>query len=124
MSSRSATLDAAFAALADPTRRAILTRLLDGDLPVGTLAEPFDLTLAAVSKHLQILMRAQLVTTEKRGREKWCALNPDAIAPAAQWIEAFGAWGDDDINRMEIALAPLLDAEVTPPAPPPDADQH
>jgi len=101
-------LDATFAALADPTRRAILTRLLDGDLPVGTLAEPFDLTLAAVSKHLQILMRANLVTTQKRGREKWCSLNPDAIAPAAQWIEAFGAWGSEDFDRMEAAIAPLL----------------
>lgn len=105
------TLDATFAALADPTRRAILTRLLDGDLPVGALAEPFDLTLAAVSKHLQILARAGLVTTEKRGREKWCALNPDAISPAARWIEAFGAWGDQDFDLLEAALAPLLEAE-------------
>ncbi len=108
MSPRAASLDATFAALADPTRRAILNRLLHGDLPVGTLAEPFDLTLAAVSKHLQILMRAGLVTTEKRGREKWCALNPDAIAPAAQWMEAFGAWGADDYDRLEVALSPLL----------------
>ncbi len=106
MTARQNDLDAIFAALADRTRRAILTRLLEGDLPVGQLAEPFDLTLAGVSKHLQILTRAGLVTTEKRGREKWCALNPDAVAAAAQWIEAFGAWEAAD---LEAALAPYID---------------
>ncbi|WP_316015922.1 metalloregulator ArsR/SmtB family transcription factor [Roseobacter sp. HKCCA0434] len=103
-------LDAIFAALADRTRRALLTRLVDGDLPVGALAEPFDLTLAAISKHLQILARAGLVTTHRRGREKWCTLDPDGVARAARWIEAFGAWGADDFDRLEAALAPLLDA--------------
>lgn len=107
-------LDATFAALADPTRRAILTRLLEGDLPVGELAGPFALTLAGVSKHLQILARAGLITTQKHGREKWCALNPDAIAQAARWIEAFGAWGDDDYDRLEAALSPLLQPSETP----------
>ena len=106
-----ARLDAIFAALADPTRRAILTRLLAGDLPVGALAEPFALTLAGVSKHLQILARAGLVTTRRQGREKWCALNPDAVAPAARWIEAFGAWGADDLDRIEHLLGPLLEEE-------------
>ncbi|WP_108783781.1 ArsR/SmtB family transcription factor [Pontivivens insulae] len=102
-------LDLVFAALADPTRRAILSRLLDHDLSVGEIAEPFDMSLAAISKHLQILTRAGLVTSERRGREKWCALNPDGIAAAGQWMGNFGSWTTDDLDRIEAALGPLLD---------------
>lgn len=102
-------LDLVFAALADRTRRSILTMLLEGDRPVGALAEPFEMSLAAVSKHLQILTRAGLITAERRGREKWCALNPDGIAAAGQWIGNFGGWTTEDLDRIEAALGPLFD---------------
>ena len=69
-------LDLVFAALSDPTRRAILTLLLEDDMAVTDVAEPFEMSLAAISKHLQILTRAGLIEQEKRGRVKWCKLGP------------------------------------------------
>ncbi|SFR58975.1 ArsR/SmtB family transcription factor [Litoreibacter janthinus] len=86
----SASLDTTFAALADSTRRAILTMLLEDDMAVTDVAEPFDMSLAAISKHLSILTRAGLISQEKRGRVKWCKLEPDAMRSAIVWIESFG----------------------------------
>lgn len=83
-------LDTIFAALADGTRRAILTMLLEDDMAVTDVAEPFDISLAAISKHLGILTRAGLITQEKRGRVKWCKLDPEAMRDAIVWIESFG----------------------------------
>lgn len=83
-------LDATFAALADGTRRTILTMLLEDDMAVTDVAEPFDMSLAAISKHLAILTRAGLISQEKRGRVKWCKLEPDAMRSAIVWIESFG----------------------------------
>ena len=68
-----------FAAMADATRRSILTLLLEDDMAVSDVAEPFAISLAAVSKHLAILTRAGLISQEKRGRVKWCKLEPDAM---------------------------------------------
>ncbi len=73
-------LDAIFAALADPTRRAILTMLLEDDMAVTDVAGPFEMSLTAVSKHLAILAEAGLISQEKRGRVKWCKLEPEAHA--------------------------------------------
>ena len=67
-------LDHIFAALADPTRRAILMMLLEDDMAVTDVAEPFEMSLAAISKHLSILSKAGLITQDKRGRVKWCKL--------------------------------------------------
>ncbi len=86
----STALDTTFAALADSTRRAILTMLLEDDMAVTDVAEPFDMSLAAISKHLTILTRAGLITQEKRGRVKWCKLEPDAMREGIVWIESFG----------------------------------
>ncbi|RLJ60713.1 ArsR family transcriptional regulator [Litoreibacter meonggei] len=83
-------LDITFAALADGTRRAILTMLLEDDMAVTDVAEPFDMSLAAISKHLTILTRAGLISQEKRGRVKWCKLEPQAMREAIVWIESFG----------------------------------
>ncbi|NCO17543.1 MAG: winged helix-turn-helix transcriptional regulator, partial [Alphaproteobacteria bacterium] len=69
-----ASLDATFAALADPTRRAILALLLEDDMAVTDVAEPFSISLAAISKHLIVLAAAGLIAQEKRGRVKWCRL--------------------------------------------------
>jgi len=86
----STALDTTFAALADGTRRAILTMLLEDDMAVTEVAEPFEMSLAAISKHRTILTRAGLITQEKRGRVKWCKLEPEAMREAIVWIESFG----------------------------------
>ncbi len=83
-------LDQVFSALADGTRREILRMLLEDDMAVTDVAEPFDTSLAAISKHLGVLTKAGLISQEKRGRVKWCKLEPDAMAEAIVWIESFG----------------------------------
>ncbi len=97
-------LDTTFAALADPTRRAIVTRLLAGDCSVSDLAQPFDMTLAAVSKHLAILTRAGLVTQTRDGRTKICRLDTNSLRPAVTWMESFGSFASDDLDRLEDLL--------------------
>ncbi len=88
-------LDAAFAALADATRRAILARLAEGDATVGALAAPFDMSLPAVSKHLKLLERAGLIRRERAGRVHRCRLDPDRLRDAAAWLEhQRRAWED------------------------------
>ena len=81
-------LDQIFAALADPTRRAILTMLLEDDMAVTDVAEPFEMSLAAISKHLTILTRAGLIAQEKRGRVKWCKLEPDGLDAGVRAVRA------------------------------------
>lgn len=103
-------LDALFAALSDRTRRAILLALLEGDAPVKDLAEPFEMSMAAVSKHIQILTKAGLVSQHKTGREKWCRLEHDQFRPAALWIESYGQFLDDSFDMLERALK-LQEAE-------------
>ena len=76
-------LDAVFSALADPTRRAILSMLLEDDMAVTDVAAPFQMSLAAISKHLAILAEAGLISQEKRGRINWCKLEPDAMRDAS-----------------------------------------
>lgn len=105
MTDADAQLDATFAALADPTRRAIVGRLLAGDCTVGDLAEPFEMSLAAVSKHLAILARAGLVSQRREGRVKWCRLEIDSLRPAAVWMEAFGSFDAADLDALEGLLA-------------------
>ncbi len=94
-------LDAQFAALADPTRRAILAMLLEDDMAVSDLAAPFAMSLAAVSKHVAILAAAGLIAQERRGRVKWCRLEPDALHPAAVWMQGFGQFEPVDLDAFE-----------------------
>lgn len=98
-------LDALFASLSDRTRRAILLMLLEGDMTVKDIAEPFGISLAAVSKHVQILVKAGLVSQHKSGREKWCRLDPNALKPAAFWIESYGQFAADSFEMLEQLLA-------------------
>ncbi len=98
-------LDTIFAALADPTRRAILTMLLEDDMAVTDVAEPFTMSLAAISKHLGILADAGLITQEKRGRVKWCKLDPDAMRAASVWMQGFGQFDPVDLDDFERFLA-------------------
>ena len=80
-------LDATFAALADPTRRAILARLAAGDATVNELAEPFALSLPAISKHLKVLERSGLISRARRAQFRPCHLEPEALDGAVDWIE-------------------------------------
>ena len=98
-------LDTVFAALADPTRRAILAMLLEDDMAVTDVAEPFDMSLAAISKHLAILGRAGLITQERRGRVKWCKLEPDALRDASIWMQGFGQFEAIHLDAFERFLA-------------------
>ena len=102
-------LDATFAALADPTRRAILAMLLEDDMAVTDVAEPFAMSLAAISKHLMVLTTAGLITQEKRGRVKWCKLEPDAMRAAAIWMQGFGQMEVVDFDAFEAFLAQEFD---------------
>ena len=94
-------LDLTFAALADPTRRAILAMLLEDDMAVTDVAEPFEMSLAAISKHLSILSRAGLIAQEKRGRVKWCKLDPDAMRNASVWMQGFGQFEPVNLDAFE-----------------------
>lgn len=103
-------LDTSFAALADPTRRAILMMLLEDDMAVTDVAEPFAMSLAAISKHLAILANAGLISQEKRGRVKWCKLEPEALRPSSIWMQSFGQFEALDLDAFER----FLDTELTP----------
>ena len=109
-------LDATFAALADPTRRAILSMLLEDDMAVTDVAEPFEMSLAAISKHLTILTRARLISQEKRGRVKWCKLEPDALRAAFVWMQGFGQFEEMNLDAFERFLAIELGAAEGAPA--------
>ena len=90
-----------FAALADPTRRAILSMLLEDDMAVTDVAEPFQMSLAAISKHLQVLADAGLISREKRGRVIWCKLEPDAMKATSVWMQGFGQFEPVDLDALE-----------------------
>lgn len=98
-------LDTIFSALADPTRRAILQMLLEDDMAVTDVAEPFAMSLAAISKHLGVLTNAGLITQEKRGRVKWCKLDPDALKTASVWMQSFGQFEPVNLDAFEAFLA-------------------
>ena len=103
-------LDTIFAALADPTRRAILSMLLEDDMAVTDVAEPFEMSLAAISKHLMILTRAGLIAQEKRGRVKWCKLEPDAMKGASVWMQGCGQFEPVNLDAFERFLETELDS--------------
>jgi len=104
-------LDQVFSALADPTRRAILAMLLEDDMAVTDVAEPFDVSLAAISKHLGVLTAAGLISQEKRGRVKWCKLEPDALREASVWMQGFGQMDAIDLDAFESFLDRELGAQ-------------
>lgn len=104
-------LDLVFAALADPTRRGILVMLLEDDMAVTDVADPYDMSLAAISKHLAILTKAGLISQEKRGRVKWCKLEPTALRPASVWMQSFGQFGELDLDAFELFLSQTLEPD-------------
>ncbi|MFC0199204.1 ArsR/SmtB family transcription factor [Paracoccus rhizosphaerae] len=94
-------LDLIFAALADPTRRRVLTMLLEDDMAVSDVAQPFDVSLAAISKHLAVLAAAGLIRQERRGRITWCKLDPDGMRAASVWMQGFGQFDPVDLDDFE-----------------------
>ena len=95
-----AILDNTFAALADPTRRAILARLAGGAVTVNELAEPFDISLPAISRHLNVLERAALIVREREGQFRRCRLNPDALKAASEWLDFHTRFWSDSFDRL------------------------
>ena len=94
-----------FAALADPTRVAIIERLSEGAASVGDLAEPMPMSLSAVGQHLRILERSGLVTTAKRGRTRYCALNADRLGDVEQWVRERRCRAKARLDNLENFLA-------------------
>lgn len=93
-------IDGVFRALAEPTRRSILERLGAGPATVSSLAEPFDMTIAAVVQHLQVLEECGLIRTEKLGRVRTCQLEPAGFDPLASWIEARRLRVERNLDRL------------------------
>jgi len=93
-------LNAVFAALADPTRRAIIARLAEGPSSVGELAEPFDMSWPAVTKHLKVLERSGLVTREKDGRVHRCRFEPGPMEGARDWMEQTRAFWEERFDQL------------------------
>jgi DNA-binding transcriptional ArsR family regulator len=100
-------LDEVFAALADPTRRAIVERLAQGSATVGTVAEPHDMALPSVSKHIGVLERAGLITRSVRGRQHWLSLAPEGFATATAWFAHYEQFWSASIDRLETLLGEL-----------------
>ncbi len=94
-------LSATFGALADPTRRAILARLADGEVTVNDLAEPFPISVQAVSKHLKVLERAGLVTRGRMAQLRPSRLQGQALGEAAAWLADYRAFWEDSFDRLD-----------------------
>ncbi len=98
-------LSRTFSALADPTRRAILARLADGDATVGELAEPFEMSLPAVSRHLKVLTEAGLIERSTEAQWRRCSLRGEGLRAAADWIEFYRRFWEQSFDRLDAFLA-------------------
>lgn len=98
-------LSSVFSALADPTRRAIVHRLARGEATIGELVEPFSMTFQAVSKHVQVLEHAGLVTRSRRAQQRPCRLRPDALATVATWLGDYRALWETSFDRLDQHLS-------------------
>ena len=106
-------LSATFAALADPTRRAILARLANGDATVNELAGPFHLKLPTVSKHLKVLQKAGLVRQSRKAQWRPCRLEPAPLKEVADWVERYRRIWDERLNQLDEYLTELQAKEKT-----------
>ena len=98
-------LDATFGALADPTRRAIVQRLTRGEASVGELAEPFEISLPAISKHLTVLEKAGLIARTREGRVRHCRLIEEPMRDAFEWIATYGKFWEGQLDSLDRFLA-------------------
>lgn len=107
-------LDAIFGALADPTRRAILARLTEGDLTVGQLAAPFAMSQPAVSRHLKVLERAGLISRTRRATARLSHLEAEPLREATAWLANYQAFWDESYERLDALLAALQASRQEP----------
>jgi DNA-binding transcriptional ArsR family regulator len=107
-------LSATFAALADPTRRAILARLARGETSVTELAKPFDMSLPAISKHLKVLERAGLITRGRDAQLRPCKIAPGAMKDAADWLEHYRRFWEQNLDRLDDYLREIQAKEKKP----------
>ncbi len=112
-------LDATFAALADPTRRALLARLLQGEASVTELAAPFHMSQPAISKHLKVLERAGLVSRARDAQRRPVKAEPKPLAEAAGWLEAYRRTLERRFERLDALLDELQSRPAKPPPRPP-----
>lgn len=106
-------LSVTFAALADPTRRAILARLAQGEASVTELAKPFDLSLPGISKHLKVLQRAGLVRQGRNAQWRPCRLEPARLQEASEWVGEYRRFWDESFQRLDEVLQDLIQKEKT-----------
>ncbi len=104
-------LSVTFAALADPTRRAILARLAEGEASVTELAKPFDLSLPGISKHLKVLQRAGLITQSRNAQWRPCRLEPARLKEASEWVGEYQRFWDESFQRLDGVLQDLIQKE-------------
>ena len=104
-------LSTAFAALADPTRRAILARLAQGETSVTELAQPFAMTLPAVSKHLKVLERAGLISRSRKAQSRPCRIKPGALKEVDFWLKEYRRLWEQRLDRLDEYLSELQDNE-------------
>ncbi len=106
-------LSVTFAALADPTRRAILARLAKGEASVTELAKPFDLSLPGISKHLKVLQRAGLITQGRNAQWRPCRLDGRRLKEASDWVGEYQRFWDESFQRLDEVLQDLIKKEKT-----------
>lgn len=112
-------LSSTFAALADPTRRAILARLSLGETTVSELAEPFEMSLPAVSKHLKVLEKAGLIARGRDAQWRPCRIEAAPLKEATDWLEHYRKFWEQSLDRLDAYLRELQAKDVTSPAPNP-----
>jgi DNA-binding transcriptional ArsR family regulator len=105
-------LDTTFAALSDPTRRAMIQRLSHGPASVHGLTEPFDLSQQMISKHIAYLVRARIVIKTKRGRESVCTLRPEVIKTVSDWANNYRRFWEERFDKLDVLLSQMKKAEV------------
>ncbi len=101
-----------FSALADPTRRAILARLADGDATVNELAEPFSISLPAISRHLKVLEQAGLISRSRSAQWRWNSLNAEPLQEATEWMEHYRRFWDANFERLDAHLRRIQAAQA------------
>jgi DNA-binding transcriptional ArsR family regulator len=111
-------LGTTFAALSDPTRRAMVERLSRGPASVHGLTEPFDLSQQMISKHIAYLVRARIVVKTKRGRESVCTLRPEAIKTVSDWAFNYRRFWEESFDKLDVVLKEMKKAEAR------DGKQH
>jgi DNA-binding transcriptional ArsR family regulator len=113
-------LSTIFAALADPTRRAMLARLAEGDATVSELAEPFSISLPAISRHLKVLEQAGLISRKREAQWRSSSLRPEALQEVMTWMEGYRRYWDANLDRLDAHLKRLQQersqSEITTPA--------